>query len=231
MHDAHIVNANMKISSTWLLANHNQSKTSGLPASPPCKTGWSRSTKIPPRRPKIMDLRPTRRWNIPSPFPPRQSTYLKTPTQPRMVHPYHRPYSSIPCHTTTNTLLQPFKKNNRRFLGIPVHTTALAPSIWTMAPLKPSLTHQWTIDDNHGIDNLDYSITVEYHIGPIGLPTHFNGYFTTPLATLLAKETTSKKKWFKLIRRAREVLRDLTIRDAFNINVILQNWMHLPTTK
>ena len=54
--------------------------------------------------------------------------------------------------------------------------------------------HQWTINDNHGSDNLDYSITVEYHIGPIGLPTHFNGYFRTPLATLLAKDTMLKKK-------------------------------------
>ena len=89
--------------------------------------------------------------------------------------------------------------------------------------------HQQAIDDNHGIDNLEYSITVEYHIGPIGLPSQFNGYFSTPLATLVVKGTTYKKKWFKLIRRAREV-RDLTFRDAFQRNVILCNWVHLPIT-
>ena len=53
--------------------------------------------------------------------------------------------------------------------------------------------HQQTINDNHGIDNLKYYITVEYHIGPISLPSHFNRYFSTSLATLLAKDTTCKK--------------------------------------
>ena len=95
--------------------------------------------------------------------------------------------------------------------------------------MRNNTLHQRTIDDNHGIDNLHYSIMVEYHIGPLGLPSHFNGYFTQPLEALLAKDTEAKKKWFKLIRRAREI-REITIRDAFQTNVILQNWVHLPST-
>ena len=88
---------------------------------------------------------------------------------------------------------------------------------------------QNTINDNHGADSLDYSITVEYHIGALGLPSHFNAYFSKPLPTILAKDIKSKKKWFKLIRRAREI-HNITIRDAFQTNVILWNWVHLPNT-
>ena len=95
--------------------------------------------------------------------------------------------------------------------------------------LRNHTLHQNTIDDNHGLDSLNYSITVEYHIGALGLPLHFNGYFSKPLATILAKDIESKKKWFKLIRRAREI-NNITIRDAFQTNVILRKWVHLPTT-
>ena len=67
--------------------------------------------------------------------------------------------------------------------------------------LQNQALHQQTTDDNHRIENLDYSITVEYHIGPLGIPSHFNGYFTQTLDKLLAKDTILKK-WFQLIQRA-----------------------------
>ena len=112
-------------------------------------------------------------------------------------------------------------------------TTQIIQQLWhhlfELWLLRNQALHQRTIDDNHGIEHLDYSISVEYHIGPLGLPSHFNGYFTQTLDKLLAKDTISKKKWFQLIRRAREV-RNLTIRDAFHTNTILRNWVHLPTT-
>ena len=34
--------------------------------------------------------------------------------------------------------------------------------------LRNHTLHQRTIDDNHGLANLDYAITVEYHLGPLG---------------------------------------------------------------
>ena len=89
--------------------------------------------------------------------------------------------------------------------------------------------HQKTIDNNPGINSFNYSITVEYHIGALSLPSHFNRYFSQPLPTILTKDTESKKKWFQFIRRAQEV-REITIRDTFQTNVILCNWVHLPTT-
>ena len=95
--------------------------------------------------------------------------------------------------------------------------------------LRNKTLHQNTINNNHGLENLDYSITVEYHIDALGLPSQFNGYFSPPLATILAKDTEQKKKWFRLIRRAREV-REITIRDSFHTIVTLHNWVHLSST-
>lgn len=87
----------------------------------------------------------------------------------------------------------------------------------------------WGLKGGRNSSRVKKVISVEYHIQPLGLPSHFNGYFTQTLDKLLAKDTISKKKWFQLIRRAREV-RNLTIRDAFHTNTILRNWVHLPTT-
>ena len=68
-----------------------------------------------------------------------------------------------------------------------------APQSLSMYMSRNHTLHQQTINDNHGMDNLEYSITVEYHIGHIGLLSQFNSYFSTPLATLLPKDTTYKK--------------------------------------
>ena len=89
--------------------------------------------------------------------------------------------------------------------------------------------HQQTIVNHHGIDNLEYSITVEFHMGPISLPSHFNGYFSKPLATLLTKDAVSKKNGLSWYNK-QEKFQNLTIRDAFQTNVILHHWVHLSTT-
>ena len=70
-------------------------------------------------------------------------------------------------------------------------------------------------------------MTVEYHMGAIGLPSQFDGYFTMPLDSLLSKPIDYKKRWFRLIRNAREI-RNQNATDAFTQNVILRNWVHLP---
>ena len=95
--------------------------------------------------------------------------------------------------------------------------------------LRNTTLHANTINENNGQTHLDFSISVEHHLGPFGLPSQFNPYFTTSLEALLAKPIESKIRWFRLIRRARE-LRELTIRDAFQSNATLRRWVHLPTT-
>ena len=95
--------------------------------------------------------------------------------------------------------------------------------------LRNNTLHENTINENNGSENLDYSIALEYHIGPIGLPSTFQTYFNQSLDTLLQKDITAKKQWFNLIRNAREI-RNLPVRDAFTQNVILRRWVHLPTT-
>jgi hypothetical protein len=100
--------------------------------------------------------------------------------------------------------------------------------IYELWKLRCHALHNTIIDQNHGDDQLTFSITVEYHIGAIGLPSQFDGYFIIPLDTLLSKPIDYKKRWFRLIRNAREV-RNHNATDAFTNNVILRNWVHLPT--
>ena len=95
--------------------------------------------------------------------------------------------------------------------------------------LRNNTLHEKTIHDNNGQAHLDFSISVEHHLGPLGLPSQFNPYFNISLDELLAKNITAKIRWFRLIRQAREV-REITIRDAFQTNITLRRWVHLPTT-
>ena len=89
--------------------------------------------------------------------------------------------------------------------------------------------HDTTIHENHGISHLHFSIQVEHHLGPLGLPKQYNGYFNIPLNTLLQKNIEYKKRWFNTIRRARE-LRNIAARDTFAINTSLRRWVYLPKT-
>ena len=100
--------------------------------------------------------------------------------------------------------------------------------IFELWKLRCHVLHNTIIDQNHGDDHLKFSITVEYHMGAVGLPSQFDGYFILPLDTLLSKPIDYKKRWFRLIRNAREV-RNQNATDAFTKNVILRNWVHLPT--
>ena len=81
----------------------------------------------------------------------------------------------------------------------------------------------------HGEDYLHHSIQVEYLTGPIGLPVLYHAYFLLPLDDLLKKSLSYKKKWFRFIRKAREIQNLPIQKDAFATNVILRNWVHLPT--
>ena len=89
--------------------------------------------------------------------------------------------------------------------------------------------HDHTIHSNHGSANLNFSIQVEHHLGALGLPPEYNGYFTISLPDLLNKNIEYKKKWFTTIRRAREI-RNIAAPDAFSVNKILRRWVHLPRT-
>ena len=98
--------------------------------------------------------------------------------------------------------------------------------LWTTRNTK---LHEATIHENHGASNLHFSIQVEHHLGPLGLPTEYNGYFQIPLPELLQKNIEYKKRWFNTIRRAREI-RQLAAPDSFTINTTLRRWVHLPKT-
>ena len=99
-------------------------------------------------------------------------------------------------------------------------------SLWT---LRNHHLHNNPTQQVNGEELLDFSIQVEYHTGPIGLPRLYQAYFLLPLDTLLQKSTSYKKKWFRLIRKAREIMNLPINQDAFTTNVILRNWVHLPT--
>ena len=100
-------------------------------------------------------------------------------------------------------------------------------TIFELWKFRSHTLHNTVIQQNHGQDQLNFSMTVEYHMGAIGLPSQFDGYFTMPLDSLLSKPIDYKKRWFRLIRNAREI-RNQNATDAFTQNVILRNWVHLP---
>ena len=76
-------------------------------------------------------------------------------------------------------------------------TSQLIQQIWHILYelwlLHNKTLHQKTIDGNHGINHLDYSVIVKYHIGALGLPSHFKGYFSQPLSPILAKDIEQKR--------------------------------------
>ena len=102
--------------------------------------------------------------------------------------------------------------------------------IFDLWVLRNNTLHDNPVQISQGEDHLNFAIKVEYYTGPIGLPKHFKDFFTVPLATLLLKPLIQRKQWFRLIRKAREI-KKLPIQDAFTTNVILRNWVHLPTNK
>ena len=106
--------------------------------------------------------------------------------------------------------------------------------IYELWKLRCNTLHDTIIQQIHGEDQLTFSITVKYHMGAIGLPSQFDGYFTIPLNTLLSKpQSTIKSSGSDLSEmHGKHVITTLLMHaqnDACTKNVMLQNWAHLPT--
>ena len=78
-----------------------------------------------------------------------------------------------------------------------------------------------------GLPLLKTCIQREYLTGPSDLSPVYNHYFTTPLPTLLNKRPAYLRRWFLVIRSARESLQ-IFPDDEFSVDNTLRNWIHLP---
>ena len=74
---------------------------------------------------------------------------------------------------------------------------------------------------------LKTSITTEYNYGLDSLPQTYSSYFHLPLTTLLNKPSKYLKRWFLLIRSARESSIDAFPPDIFSHKGPLRTWVNL----
>ena len=87
-----------------------------------------------------------------------------------------------------------------------------------------------TIHSLSGADLLYQSVTNEYNLGYELLPHVYSTFFHLPLLSLLQKPTKYIKKWFLMIRTAREARQPLAISDEFSTNGPLRTWIGLIST-
>ena len=90
-----------------------------------------------------------------------------------------------------------------------------------------SLHRSQQIHHLSGMDILKACITREYYTGPSDLHSTFNGFFSMPLDSLLSKKSTYLKRWFLVIRSAREGL-GIYPDDQFSSDEVLRRWVLLP---
>ena len=77
---------------------------------------------------------------------------------------------------------------------------------------------------------LKTSITNEYNYGLANLPQIYSSYFNQPLRVLLKKSTHSLKRWFLIIRSAREAEDSDSPQDIFSVNGPMRSWIKLSET-
>ena len=78
-----------------------------------------------------------------------------------------------------------------------------------------------------GLEQLNTAITAEYAIGKGDLPGPYSSFFHTPLPFLLKKDVNSLKRWFLIIRAAREANTMVGDLDDFSFNGPLRTWIGL----
>ena len=78
-----------------------------------------------------------------------------------------------------------------------------------------------------GLQTLIPSIEKEYALGYSGLPHTHSSYFHKPLTTILAKPIPYLKKWFLIIRTAREAYEPQQDLDPFSTDPLLRKWIGL----
>ena len=83
------------------------------------------------------------------------------------------------------------------------------------------------INSRHGLDQLHTAVRVELQQGLDQLAPLYQGYFCDNAITLLSKPADCIKRWFLVIRIAREG-NDTDQQDGFTHNPTLQSWIMLP---
>ena len=78
-----------------------------------------------------------------------------------------------------------------------------------------------------GQHTLRSSIAIEYELGVDDLPSIYSKYFHISLRLLLKKKISFLKRFFRLIRSAREGLSDNCPFDEFSENNSLRTWVGL----
>ena len=84
-----------------------------------------------------------------------------------------------------------------------------------------------TVHQLSGLEQLNTAITAEYVIGKGDLPGPYSSFFHTPLPFLLKKDVNSLKRWFLIIRAAREANTMVGDLDDFSFNGPLRTWIGL----
>ena len=78
-----------------------------------------------------------------------------------------------------------------------------------------------------GLEQLHTAITAEYQLGQGDLPGTYSSFFHTPLPFLLKKDVNSLKRWFLIIRTAREANTMVGDLDDFSFDGPLRTWIGL----
>ena len=78
-----------------------------------------------------------------------------------------------------------------------------------------------------GLPQLKTAITADYTAGFQDLPSVYSSYFYIPLPALLKKTTAHLKRWFLIIRSAREACTIPTTIDDFSVTGPLRTWIGL----
>jgi len=83
------------------------------------------------------------------------------------------------------------------------------------------------IHELSGLPQLKLSISSEYITGLQQLPSVYSSYFYTPLPALLQKSVIYLKRWFLIIRSAREASTIPTTIDDFSVTGPMRKWIGL----
>ena len=98
-------------------------------------------------------------------------------------------------------------------------------SLW-----KHRCSHLFTkdiVDELSGLSQLKPAITAEYRLGGKDLPHVYSSFFHLPLQALLNKNVKHLKRWFLIIRAAREAHTLVRELDNFSCNGPLRTWIGL----
>ena len=124
-----------------------------------------------------------------------------------------------------------YKKINSRRLGTR-WATNVTQKMWKI--LHQIWKHRCNIlhntdalHNNSGKDQLMEAITLEYELGQNNLPGPYSSFFHTPLPSLLNKTIEHMKRWFLIVRTARETYSVDGDLDDFSFAGPLRSWIGL----